>query len=401
MDKVKLTKRVVEGFEARDKTYTVRDAELPGFSLRVYSGGRHAFFFRYRTGGGRGAPIREPRIGDFGPLTVDQARSIAKDWAAEVRRGGDPAATRNAERDAPIMAALFDQYLADYAAKRKKASSLRNDVRMIDKELKPVFGRMRVKDVTRQQVRAYHAALESKPFEANRRLALLSKVFSYAADELELIGRGDHPVKGIRRFKEEGRRRYLSDDEIMRLGTALKKAENGQLERTFSPYAIAMLRLVLLTGARHNEILSLRWDEVNLPRGCLELGDSKTGRKEVYLSNAANEVLTALPRADGNPFVIVGAKLGSHLVNIKDPWAAIRREAGLGDVRIHDLRHSFASIGVRAGMSLPLIGKLLGHKSVQTTARYAHLADDPLHAAASSIGADIEEAFRGGDVGKR
>ena len=401
MNKVKLTKRVVDGLMGRDKTYAVRDAELAGFSVRVYSGGRRTFFYRYRVGGGRGAPIREPKIGDFGPLSVDQARSIAKDWAAEVRRGGDPAATRNAEREAPTMAALFDRYLTDYALKRKKASSLRNDRRMIEKELKPAFGRMRVKDVTRQQIRAYHASLEDKPFEANRRLALLSKAFSYAGDELEWIPRGDHPVKGVMRFKEEGRRRYLSEDEIMRLGVALKKAEEGQLERAISLYAVAMLRLVLLTGARHSEILTLRWDEVNLTRGCLELEDSKTGRKEIYLSSAARAVLASLPRQIHNPYVIVGAKPNSHLVNIKDPWATIRRDAGLEDVRIHDLRHNFASLGARAGMSLPLIGKLLGHKSVQTTARYAHLSDDPLHAAAGSIGTDIEEALRGGDVGKR
>lgn len=400
MDKITLTKKAVEGLRPQAQTYTVRDAKLAGFSVRVYPAGRRAFFYRYRVGGGRGAPIREPRIGDFGPLTVDQARSIAKDWAAEVRRGGDPAAARNAEREAPTMSMLFDRYLVEHAAKRKKPASLRNDTRMIEKELKPAFGRLRVKDVTRQQIRAYHAALADKPFEANRRLALLSKAFTFAADELEWVGREDHPVKGVKRFKEEGRRRYLSDDEIRRLGAALKKAEDGQLERAISPYAVAMLRLVLLTGARHSEILTLRWDEVNLTRGCLELGDSKTGAKEVFLPPAAREVLTELPKREGNPFVIVGAKPGSHMVNVKDAWAAIRREAGLEDVRIHDLRHTFASLGIRAGMSLPLIGKLLGHASVATTARYAHLADDPLQSAVNSIGAGIDAAIREASHGK-
>lgn len=393
MSKVKLTKRAIDGLEPHSKPVTIRDAELPGFSLRVYPSGRRAFFFRYRVGGGRGSKIREPRIGDFGPLTVEQARSIAKDWAAEVRRGGDPFAARNSEREAPTMAMLFDRYITDYARSRKKPASLRNDIRMIEKELKPVFGRMRVKDVTRQQLRTYHTGLADKPYEANRRLALLSKCFSFAADDLEWIGRGDHPVKGIGRYKEQGRRRYLSDSEIARLGSALKRAEDGLLTRSISPYAVAMLRLVLLTGARHSEILTLRWDEVNFDRGCLELRDSKTGRKEIYLPPAARDVLLMLPRVDGNPFVIVGAKAGSHLINIKDTWTAIRSDAGLEDVRIHDLRHSFASLGVRSGMSLPLIGKLLGHKSVQTTARYAHLADDPMQVAVNSIGANIEAAL--------
>ncbi len=400
MDKVKLTKRVVDNLEAGEALFTVRDADLPGFSIRVYPSGRRAFFYRYRVGGGRGAQIREPRIGDFGPLTVDQARSIAKDWAAEVRHGGDPAATRNSERDAPSMSDLFDKYLREYAAKRKKPSSLYNDTRMIEVKLRPVFGRMRVKDVTRQQIRAYHAGLEDKPYEANRRLALLSKLFSFAADDLEWIERGDHPVKGIQRFKEVGRRRYLSDDEIARLGATLQKAEEGQLKRPISLYAVAMLRLILFTGARHSEVLELKWDAVNLVRGCLELGDSKTGRKEVYLPPAALSVLNTLPRVAGNPHVIVGAKSGAHLVNIKSSWAVIREDAGIKDVRIHDLRHSFASLGVRSGMSLPLVGKLLGHKSVQTTARYAHLADDPLLVAVGSIGADIEAAFERVQNGK-
>lgn len=393
MDKVKLTKRVMDSLVAKAATYTVRDSELPGFSVRVYPGGRRAFFYRYRVGGGRGAPIREPRIGDFGPMTVDQARGIAKDWAADVRRGGDPALIRSGEREAPTMATLFAKYLNDHAAKRKKPSSLANDARMIEKGLMPAFGRMRVKDVTRQHVRRYHAGLEDKPYEANRRIALLSKVFSFAADELEWIPRADHPVKGITRFKETGRRRYLSSAEIERLGAALKKAEDWQLGRVVTRHAVAAIRLLLLTGARRGEILSLKWHEVNPDRSCLELGDSKTGRREVYLPPAARDLLLTLPRVDGNPHVIIGAKPGTHLVNIKDSWAAIRQEAGLEDVRLHDLRHTFASLGVQSGMSLPLIGKLLGHTSQQTTARYAHLSDDPLRAAAEAIGVDIAESL--------
>ena len=399
MHKVKLTKRSVEALEPHDKTYTVRDAELSGFSVRVYSNGRRAFFYRYRVGGGRGAPIREPKIGDFGQLTVDQARGIAKDWAAEVRRGGDPMAVRQLEREAPSMSALFDRYLSEHAAKRKKASSLRNDTRMIEKRLRPHFGSMRVKDVTRQKIRAYHTSLEATPYEANRQLALLSKVFTFAADELEWIGRADHPVKGVQRFQERGRRRYLSEAEMARLGGALRLAERGELERSISPYAIAMLRLLVLTGARHSEILELRWDEVNLDRGCLELSDSKTGAKEVFLPPAARQLLAGLPRQSGNPHVIVGKKPGSHLVNVKDSWAVIRRAAALDDVRIHDLRHTFASLGARAGMSLPLIGALLGHRSPQTTARYAHLADNPLRDAAETIGTGIPDAFGGAKNG--
>lgn len=389
----KLTKTVIDKLLPGDAVYTVRDADIPGFSIRVYPAGRKAFFYRYRVGGGRGAQIREPRVGDFGSITADQARSLVKDWVAAVRQGGDPMAERHGQRDAPAMSELFERYLSDHAQKRKKPASLRNDVRMIEKHLRPAFGSNRVRSVTRQQVRAYHAAMADKPYEANRQLALLSKIFSFAADELEWIARGDHPVKGIKRFEEKKRKRYLSQVEIARLGEALAKAEAGELERAISPYAVAMLRLLVITGARHSEILSLRWDEVNFDRGCLELADSKTGEKEVFLPPAALQILSEIPRKVGNPHVIVGGKPGAHLVNIKDPWSVVRRAAGLDDVRIHDLRHSFASVGARSGMSLPVIGALLGHRDTATTARYAHLSDDPLRAAADSIGQEIADTM--------
>ena len=208
--KVKLTKRAIDALVPSGKAYKAHDADLPGFSLRVYPSGRKAFFYRYRVGGGRAAQIREPRIGDFGPLTADQARGIAKDWAAQVRNGGDPAGSRQALREAPTMNALFDRYMSDHARKHKKASSAAHDRRMIEKHLRPMFGPKKVGSVTRQQVRALHAKFESTPYEANRLLALMSKIFSFAADDLEWVDRGAHPVKGIKRFEEKKRRRYLS-----------------------------------------------------------------------------------------------------------------------------------------------------------------------------------------------
>lgn len=390
----KLTKAVIDKLAPTEKVYAVRDSDIPGYSLRVYPNGRKAFFYRYRVGGGRGAQIREPRLGDYGPLTPDTARNIARDWAAQVRQGGDPMTDRHSHRDAPTMSQLFDRYLSDYAKKHKKPASLRNDVRMIEAALRPAFGKKKVTSITRQQIRAYHAGLESKPYEANRQLALLSKVFSFAADDLEWIARGDHPVKGIKRFEEKKRKRYLSQAELARLGEALARAEAGELDRDISPYAVAMLRLLVTTGARHGEILSLRWDEVNFDRGCIELADSKTGEKEIYLPPAALQILSDIPRQYGNPYVIVGRKPGTSLVNIKNSWGVIRKAAGLDDVRLHDLRHSFASVGARAGMSLPVIGALLGHRETATTARYAHLSDDPLRAAADSIGQEIADALK-------
>ena len=161
-----------------------------------------------------------------------------------------------------------------------------------------------------------------------------------------------------------------------------------------NPFVIAAIRLLLFTGARLGEILTLRWEYVDLDRELINLPDSKTGRKLIYLNSLAMDVLTDLPRVEGNPFVIVGNKAGAHLVNIRKPWYRSREAAGIDDVRIHDLRHSFASIAVSGGLTLPLIGKLLGHRKSATTERYAHLADDPIRAANEEIAQLLGRAFR-------
>jgi len=391
--KAKLTKKTMDALKPEAARYVVHDTQIPGFIAKIQPTGRKSFFLRYRVGGGRGATIREPKIGDMGQVTPDQARDIAKAWMAEVRRGGDPSGKRQEEREAPRMGDLFDRYLTDHAKPHKKQSSMEEDERLIRLFLRPAFERKKVAEVTRAHADAFHKGLADRPYRANRSIALLSKAFNLA----EVWGwraDGTNPCRHITKFKEKKRRRYLSQQELARLGEALAKAENGELDRPISTYAVALIRLLVLTGARRGEILSLRWDEVNIERGCLELSDSKTGEKEVFLPPAALQILADLPRVEGNPHVIVGARPGAHLVNIKDPWAIIRSAAGLDDVRLHDLRHSFASVGARGGMSLPVIGALLGHRETATTARYAHLSDDPLRTAADAIGREIADAMK-------
>ncbi len=178
----------------------------------------------------------------------------------------------------------------------------------------------------------------------------------------------------------------MSPAEIAHLGSVLSEAEG---EGRFSPYVIAAIRLLMLTGARLNEILTMKWEWVDFDNSCVRLPDSKTGAKTIYLNAPALQVLATIPKLEGNPHVICGQKKGSSLINLQKPWNAIRQRAGFGDVRIHDLRHSFASIAVANGMSLPMIGKLLGHSQPQTTARYAHLADDPMKQATDLIGSKI------------
>ena len=192
----------------------------------------------------------------------------------------------------------------------------------------------------------------------------------------------------MKRFKEEQRERFLSDEEYRRLGATLRDIEADSSE---TAAAIAAIRLLMLTGCRLSEIQKLRWEHVDLNAGELRLPDTKTGAKVVHLGDPAIAVLRGIQRQDDNPWVITGRKPGSHLTDLQHPWRRIRARAGLDDVRIHDLRHSFASGGLLVGEGLPMIGKLLGHTQVQTTARYAHLANDPIKSAANRISSRIAE----------
>jgi len=219
--------------------------------------------------------------------------------------------------------------------------------------------------------------------------ALLSKFFNWCERQGHRPD-GSNPCRHVEKFGETKRERFLSAEELTRLGEALRAAD---AKRTASPWIIGAISLLALTGARLSEILTLKWEFVNLERAMIRLPDSKTGAKTLYLNAPALAVLNELPRVDGNPFVIVGERKGARLVNLQKPWRRIRKAAGLDDVRLHDLRHSFASVGAAGGMSLPLIGALLGHSQPQTTHRYAHLAADPLRAASETIAGSISSAL--------
>jgi integrase len=404
----KLTKRTIDAAAPEAARYAINDPDIPGFKLYIHPSGKKVFHLRYRVGGGRGATIREPKIGDMGAITPDQARKIAGDWMAEIRLGGDPGGARQAKREAPRMTDLFARYLTDHAHPHKKAASAAVDERQIRDHLIPTFGKMKVAEVPRAAVIEFHRSRSETPYAANRALALLSKAFNLA----ELWGwreNGSNPCRHVRKFAEAKRSRFLSPKELAALGKVLAEAEargaltlparEGAREAAkttpVSGAAIAAIRLLILTGARCGEILSLRWDWVDMEGGRLNLPDSKTGEKTVPLGAAALAALCAIPRVEGNPHVIPGGKPGASLVNLKDPWSVMREAAGIEDVRIHDLRHSFASVGAAGGLSLPIIGAILGHTQASTTQRYAHLSNDPLRAAATQIGDQIVAAMGG------
>ena len=379
----RLTKRAVEAVAPAGCDVFVWDDQLPGFGLRVLPSGKRSYLIQYRARG----RTRRLALGLHGVLTPEQARRRAAELLAEVRYGGDPSAARSAALHAPTMADLCERYLSDYAAGRKKARSVAEDRRIIARYLLPKLGRRRVADVEHSEAVRLHNALRKTPIMANRVLALLSKMFSLA-ERWGLRPVGSNPCRGVDRFPERARERFLSEAELARLGDALTEADQKGSER---PEAVAALRLLALTGCRVSEVLTLRWDEVDLERTCLRLRDSKTGPKTVPLNAPSLEVLGRVARS--SEWVFPARDGARAMPTLSAAWARIRRRAGLDDLRMHDLRHSFASVGACSGQSLLVIGALLGHRRAATTQRYAHLSSDPVRSASESIGARIAAAM--------
>ena len=387
--KIKLTKRVVEEVSPAEKDVILRDKMLPGFGCKITPKGRRSYFLYYRT---RDHRERRPLIGVHGQITCEQARDIASRWLAEIANGGDPGGERRAQRNAETFEDFARRYMKDFAPNKKKASSIETDRINLNKHIIPALGPLRVSAITRADVVRLHQRMKDRPGAANRTLALLSHMMN-VAEKWGVRPDGTNPCRHVDKYPQRRRERFLSEKELAHLAAVLTEIELAQSEL---PSVVPAIRLLLFTGARRSEILTLRWEYVDLDGQCLRLPDSKTGAKVIYLPPAALEVLAGLEQQEGNPYVIVGGKPGTHLVNLQKPWRRIRKRAGLEDVRIHDLRHSFASMAVAGGLSLPVIGALLGHSQPATTARYAHLADDPLKQAANLTGARISAAMLGG-----
>lgn len=386
--RVKLTERIVDGAVAEKKRYALSDTDIPGLALLVWPSGKRGFYYRYRHNGRR----RDAKLGAPPAMKVAKARSLASEWAMAVAQGKDPQAERVRARHAPTMSEVFDRYMQEHAAVRKKPSSASQDESLIRIYLNPALGKRKIAEVTRTDVASLHSKMRQTPHRANRALALLSKVFNLA-EVWGLREDNSNPTRHVAKFRELPRKRFLSREELARLGVALKRAEAGELGAML-PSAVVAIRLILLTGARRGEVLGLKWDWIDWERGVAQLPDSKTGEKQLVLSPPALDLLRAIERVDGNPHVIVGGKTGAPLINLKDPWAKIRKAAGLDDVRIHDLRHSFGAVGAAGGASLHILGGIMGHTNASTTKRYAHLSDDPLQAEAAKISSQISEAMK-------
>lgn len=382
----KLTKRQIEALEPQDKDYFVWDSELSGLGIRVFPTGRKQFVLQYRFG----RTSRRMSLGRFGAITPDQARGLALEALVKIRQDIDPLAEKKAKRTALTVRELAQRFDEEHIQVHLKASTAKEYRRNLKLFILPAIGHLRIVDVTRADIAKYHHDWRHRPYQANRNLEIISKMFNLA----ELWGLrpdGTNPRKHIKKYPEKKRERYFSAAELRAIGRVLGEMEEERIEL---PSAIAAVRLLLFTGCRLGEIMTLRWEYVDLAANLLRLPDSKTGAKEVHLGAAAIGVLDRIEPMDGNPWVIIGRNPGAHLTDLQPFWRRVRGRAGLKNARIHDLRHTFASVAVSNGQSLPMIGKLLGHTQVQTTARYAHLANQPVLQAANDVSALIEQQLR-------
>lgn len=430
----RFTKKLIEVLEPQAKPYFAWDAgdgSVKGFGVNVHPTGRKIFVAQFRIGVGRGAKSKRITIGSFGTWTVDQARSKAAELIREGQSGIDRQAVEEAARTAGNAAKaaivkerqlsrdlridrLTARFMSEHVKIKRKGATEDFYRHVIIKYIFPAFKTRDAREITRGEVTKLHASLASKPVTANRVLSVLSAIYGYA-EQIDLLPENiRRPTFKVEKFKETAKERFLSIDELQKLGAIIREAETVGIaydvddtaprskhaqkpENRFTRIdseAAAALRMIIFTGARLREILNLTWQEVDLERGLLRLKDSKTGPKTILLNGPARAVLVNLERR--SEFIFPGESRDGKVqprTDLKRPWKLITRAAGLENVRIHDLRHSFASAGATDGHGLLVIGKLLGHTQASTTERYAHLHDDPLRHASDAIASRIASAM--------
>jgi integrase len=429
------TKRNIDKLGPAGQRRIMWDTEIAGFGLRIAPTGVKTFVVRYRAeGGGRTAPQRLMAIGRYGVLTPDEARRKAKAVLGAVAQGDDPAGKQMAARRQITVAELCDRYIEhgvlhpNGRGTVKKASTVKDDLSRIEAHIKPLLGHRRVSSITSADISRFLVDVANGKTRADatrtgrrnpvrggkgvatRATATLGSIFTFARRQTM---RSDNPVHGVPKYAINRMERFLTTVELERFGIAIREAETVGIpwevdeeatkakhipkrENRFTkigPYTAAALRLLLFTGCRLREILHLKWDYVDIERSALFLPDSKTGKKTIVLNAPAMEVLAGLDRQ--GPYVVPGDDPEKPRADLKRPWQAIAKRAGLEGVRLHDLRHTYASFGAGSGLGLPIIGKLLGHSQAATTARYAHLDNDPVRRAAETIGGRIAAAMEG------
>ena len=375
-----LSKRVVDELTAREKEYICWDSALPGFGVRVYPGGAKTYLVQRR--GPRGS--KRIALGRHGTISAEDARRQAAVLLPRIEAGGEPGDERH-PKAGPTVAELAERYLREHAAVRCKPNTVESYRRVIERHILPRLGKVPIRALDRTHIAELHYRLRKTPVAANDTVGALSRMLNRAA-AWGLVPVGSNPCRFVTPYRARRLERFLTEDEFRHLGEALDDLEAIGRVPT---HAAAAIRLLMLTGCRCGEVLTLRWEDVALEHNEVRLRDSKTGPRVVPLSPAASRVLAGIPREADNPWVMVGSEPGTRLTHLAYYWYRVRDRAGLEDVRLHDLRHSFASRALALGEDLTMIGKLLGHRKIQTTARYAHLARDSVKESASLVAASI------------
>jgi integrase len=379
----KISDKVVKTLTApKQGNRIVYDSQLPGFGVRITAGGVVSFVLNYHI------HSRERRftLGRYPEWSVVAARNCALELRRKINEGIDPLEERETDRTQPTMNDLCTDYLEHHALVHKRPHSVRDDKQMIAGIIVPKLGTLRISAVNRQSVERLHASLKATPYLANRVLALLSKMFSLAIDWHWL---SSNPARKIPRFHEDRRERWLQPEELQRFVEALNAYENQHVADAF--------RLLLLTGSRKSEVLTAEWSMVDLQQGLWTKPSSQTKEKRIEhipLSVQTVELLKKMKaQSEGTGFLFLGLN-GKPRTTLRVAWSQICKAAGLADVRVHDLRHSYASYLVSSGVSLHVVGRLLGHSQAQTTQRYAHVAHQSLRDASNLFGSIFETASK-------
>ena len=389
---VRLTEALVASLQPAARDRILYDDRVVGFALRITPAGTRLFSVRaYVNGKRRTAPL-----GRFPELGVAQARDLALQALADMRRGLDPTEARKARAKARAaaevtVAELTVRWMAEHVRPKLKPKTVIKYEQLLARLILPVLGDIPVARLAVDDISRFHAALAHIPRSANHAKAIVSALLNFGC-ALGLRAPGDNPARRVRPYRERQSERFLSETELVAAAEGIAAAERAG---KIGPYAAAGLRLALFTGARSGEITAAEWGHINWQRRFLRLPDSKNNQpRTIHLSDAAIEVLRGLPRV--RPYIIAGAIPGEPYKNLTRAWAIARRFAGLEDVRLHDLRHSYASLAASQGIGLPMIGKLLGHRNPATTARYAHLARDAAAAINDQLGVIMTAAIERG-----
>ncbi len=426
MPTLNLGRREVEALRKKKPCgVTYYDEKVKGFGLRFHATGKASFILEYRpVGGGQKAGKKRITIGTPDAMKLEVAKQAAKDMLANIRLGADPIAERQALRRAETVSELFDDYMERHVRPKLKPRTVESYETYLKNYIRPAWGTRKAFSIVHADMDRLHTKIgeaqpkgQGKPGAANRLIAFVSGAYTWGSLNKVIPESYPNPARKIEKFDGKVMERFLTDEEFGRLGEALRLAETDGIPWTpdpakkikhakkeenrrvvLDPYAVAAIRLLMLTGLRLREILHLRWADVDFQRGRITLPDSKTGSRPVLVGTAVLDVLKGVERV--GVYVIASESAGAEdetpRADLKRPWKRITEHAGLKGLRFHDLRHSFASVGVGGvGLNLPVLGKVLGHASPATTQRYAHLADDPVKAAANAIANSIKAALEG------